>query len=117
MKEGNISKLCQIAASKLGARLFRNQRGQYKDGERWISYGVGPNGASDLIGLAPVKITQEMVGTTIAIFLCVEVKKPKESPREDQDRWIKAIRALGGRAGIARGDEDVAAIVKGEIRD
>jgi hypothetical protein len=51
----------------LGGRVFRNNVGEYKVGDRYIRYGLCP-GSSDIIGWTPVKITPEMVGTTLPVF-------------------------------------------------
>jgi hypothetical protein len=134
---GNQSRQSQLAASKLGARLWRMNIGlgwvgdakkydnaatvQVFAGDVVIRHArpfkSGVEGMSDGVGLVPVIITPEMVGTRVAVFLAVEDKQGTGRPSPEQSAFIKAIRALGGRAGIARGDEDVAKIVRGEICD
>lgn len=67
--ETNISAEIQLAASRVGARLWRNQTGKYQlaDG-RWLSSGLCV-GSSDLVGI-----------TADGRFLAVEVKKRGEKP-------------------------------------
>lgn len=107
-KEGDLNAAIMMGATKLGHRLFRNQRGKYQkpDGS-WISYGIGPNGASDLLGFARVTITPEMVGETVAVFLVVEAKTGLQKPRGDQERFLAAVRRLGGIALWGRDAETV----------
>jgi hypothetical protein len=78
----------------LGGRVFRNNVGEYKVGDRYIRYGLCP-GSSDIIGWTPVKITPEMVGTTLPVFTAVEVKKDDAEIRS----WkkSKSKRASGQR--------------------
>lgn len=105
----------EMAALVPGLTLWRNQRGQVElpEGGR-ISYGVGPNGASDLIGYRTVTVTPEMVGQPVALFCAVEVKRPGGVLRADQARFIGEIQAVGGIAGVARCAEDVQRILEGQ---
>jgi hypothetical protein len=41
-----------------------------------IQTGMGEHGIPDRIGCVPVKITPEMVGMTVGVFVAVEAKKP-----------------------------------------
>lgn len=94
---------CQLEATRLGARLMRNNVGVLRDSRGIpVHFGLGV-GSSDLIGLCPD-----------GIFLAVEVKLPGRKPTREQARFIEAIRFLGGRAGVAYSVEDMARIVRGE---
>lgn len=105
MSETPIMKDIMLEASKLGARLFRNNCGVLKN-ERghYIHFGLG-TGTSDLIGLVPVVVTQSMVGKTVGVFLAVEAKDPKghtEKARlKMQKDFLTAINFLGGIGFIA----------------
>lgn len=117
MKESNIEKLCRLAAAKLGLVLWRNQRGKTQDMRgQWISYGLGPDGASDEIGFYSTVITPDMVGQRIAIFSAIEIKKPgaKTNPARlhNQISFIANIRKHGGIAGVAECPEDLEKIIK-----
>jgi len=89
-----------IALSDAGCVIWRNNCGQLPDRTgRPIRYGVGNPGGSDLIGIAPD-----------GRFLAVECKTAIGQPTDAQVRFIDAVRAKGGRAGIARSAEDAVKI-------
>lgn len=101
MKEGNLHRLIQIAASERGHRLFRNNIGKLKDARgQWIAFGVGGTGGSDLIGW-----------TRDGAFAAIEVKTETGRVRPEQEAFIAAVRASGGKAGIARSVEDMVEIL------
>ena len=118
MKESNIELLIQLAATKTGARLWRNNTGQ-----GWVGQSVrlsdgsihiqSPRplhaglckGSSDQIGIKPIVITPEHIGKTIGVFVAIEVKAGTK-PTAEQLNFIQQIRALGGIAGIARSPEE-----------
>ena len=82
--EARVQDEARLMASKKGWRLFRNNVGVLKD-ERGVPvrYGICNDSpamnkrikSSDLIGIRPVVITQDMVGSTIGQFVAREVKK------------------------------------------
>lgn len=83
--ESATSKACELMSAKYGARLWRNNSGATKDENgRMIRYGLGNTSkrindvmkSSDYIGFVPRLITPEMVGTRIAQFMALEMKKP-----------------------------------------
>lgn len=91
MKEGNLSALIQMEATKRGHRLFRNQMGAYTDPKsgQFIRYGVGGKGGSDLIGI-----------TRDGLCACIEVKVGKGRPSPEQVKFVEFIRSMGGRAAV-----------------
>lgn len=110
--EGDVQNLVRLEASKKGLRLWRNNNGAcYDDTGRFIRYGLANDSkrvndvlkSSDLIGIRPVLITQEKVGTTIGQFVAREVKrggwKYAGTKRElAQFNFIKLVASLGGDA-------------------
>lgn len=84
------------------------------DNPRPFSTGLPP-GFSDLFGLVPVTITQEMVGQRVAIFTALEVKTAKGRASEKQANFLKAVNDNGGRAGIVRSVDDALRIVGGGV--
>lgn len=110
MSESAVQTRVRLEASKLGARLWRNNVGVLSD-ERGvpIRYGLCNESkamnsvikSSDLIGIRPVRVTSEMVGTTLGVFTAREVKKQgwtfKATPRElAQLKFLEIVNALGG---------------------
>lgn len=98
--ETNISAEIQLAASRVGARLWRNQTGKYQlaDG-RWLSSGLCV-GSSDLVGI-----------TADGRFLAVEVKKRGGKTSEAQINFINMVRAMGGVAGICTSVDEFVALL------
>ncbi len=108
MSETRIQSEILLEASRRGMRLFRNNVGKYQDARgSWIAYGVGGNGAGDLIGWTPVVITPDMVGQVVAVFTSVEVKTPTGRVRPDQQVWCDAVNKAGGRGVVARSAGDL----------
>ena len=85
-------------------RLWRNNSGSLPDPStgRYVQFGVGSPGGSDLIGYRRVRVTEEMVGQEIAQFAAVEVKTPKGRVKAEQQQFINHVLSAGGVAGIAR---------------
>jgi len=94
-------------------RLLRNNCGQFRteDG-RYIRYGVGNPGGSDLIGWVTVTITPDMVGQTVAVFVAVEVKSPGKKAKPEQQRFLDAVNRLGGKAGVAHSVDEAKIILQ-----
>lgn len=128
--ETALMKELQIAASSMGARLFRQQVGQgwigkarlitrarsvqVRPGDVVISaarpFHAGITGMSDLGGWVPVVVTPDMVGSTVAVYAQVEVKDGARAT-EEQLRWIAAVSRAGGLAGIAHNISELRSIL------
>ncbi len=135
-KESNIFKACQIRATELGARLWRQnsgiswagkatrveKNGQYtlKTGDVIIRNGYalrsGFTGISDGGGYCIVTVTPEMVGQSLPVVLQVETKADG-GVTDEQRKFIAHVWSVGGRAGVARRADDVDLIIGGEIVD
>lgn len=97
--EANILNDCLLALSKSGCTVWRNNTGALKDKTgRLVRYGLC-KGSSDIIGMCPD-----------GRFLAVECKTSKGKATDNQWRFIHAVRAKGGRAGIARCADDAVRI-------
>lgn len=101
--EKQIQTEIQLAASQLGARLFRLQVGNFKteDG-RWVAVGIP--GMSDLIGIAPD-----------GRYLAVEVKREGGKATPEQLAFIQMVRAHGGIAGVCRSVSDFEDLLAGHV--
>jgi len=110
--ESEVQQQIRLDASEDGIRLWRNNVGVARDEHnRPVRYGLLNESkvindkfkSSDLIGITPVVITQEMVGMTLGVFTAVECKRQgwryTGSPKEKaQNNFIELVRSLGGIA-------------------
>lgn len=108
--EARVQDEARLQATKKGWRLFRNNVGVLKDERRVpVRYGIANDSpamnrrfkSSDLIGIRPVLITPDMVGTTIGQFVAREIKKASWTYRGDEHeeaqlRFGTLIIGLGG---------------------
>ena len=94
-------------------RLFRNQVGQLPDPRtgRPVQFGLA-KGSADLVGWKTVTITPDMVGTSIAQFVSLEIKAPTGKPTAAQSSWLKAVSKAGGISAIARSVQDALRILE-----
>lgn len=117
MKESATASHIRLDAAQQNIDLWRNNNGAFKDEKtgRWIRYGLCNDSASlnkqikssDLIGITPVMITPEMVGTVVGVFTAVETKpsgwelKPGDDRGLAQKRFHDIVKRAGGFAGFA----------------
>lgn len=100
MKESDIQRLIMLALSEAGCLIWRNNTGVLKNAAGIpIKFGLCV-GSSDLIGLTPT-----------GRFLAVEIKTPTGKATPEQLRFIEAVRARGGIAGIARSPSEALALL------
>lgn len=111
--EGLVNKANQQAARLIGGELYRNARGMMPTPSGGMRpYGLGPNGAGDLIGPIPMVITKEMVGRTVAIYSEVESKTDTGVVAPHQTARIEHLRNLGAIAGVSRNADEFNAIIQ-----
>jgi len=101
VNEADVLKQCMMEASRLGAIVWRNNTGAYKDKNRFIRYGLC-EGSSDIIGIYKGK------------FLAMEVKSALGQPTQKQLNFIKAVKSAGGIAGVVRSKENVKKLLYNE---
>lgn len=117
--ESYTQSLTRLAMAKAGCVTFRNNVGALLDQEgRLVRYGLANESAaqnkltksSDLIGVRPVLITPEHVGTTLGQFVAVECKKGDWQPGEDkareqaQQNFGLLVMAHGGHFQFSKGN-------------
>lgn len=113
--EGPFLRQLLLRLTAAGYRLFRNQVGL-----GWFGEFVGKQGdltllrnarqyrcgltvgASDLIGWKAVKITPDMVGSRLAVFVAIEAKTGKVRVTPDQARFLAAVQESGGEGRVER---------------
>jgi hypothetical protein len=113
MSEGRVQSLVRLALARLGWRMWRNNRGAFKDATgRWVRYGLGNDSkklgdvvkSHDLVGWRAVVITPDMVGKVIAQFVSIECKdedwvyNPNDEHEVAQKRWLDMVNTDGGYA-------------------
>jgi len=116
MKESAVASHVRLAAAQAGALMWRNNVGACVDETgRMIRYGLVNESAalsariksSDYVGITPVMITPDMVGTVIGVFTAVETKaegwkfKPNDARAAAQAAFHDLVRKAGGFAGFA----------------
>jgi len=124
--ETKLQNLQMLALSQAGCLVWRAETAGawvgkviYKDNQtvmlanaRMIQAGLC-KGGSDIIGIRPTVITQDMVGKTVGVFIADEVKTSKGRATKEQLRFIEAVNNAGGIAGIARSVEDALLLIRG----
>lgn len=123
MKESLLLKQILVEFSKRGARLFRNNVGSAWMGRvfrpprtmtvavtskdiiiysaRPVHFGLAV-GSSDLIGWTPIKITEQHLGKTFAIFTAIETKSDRGRNTNAQEAFTNAVKSSGGLASIVK---------------
>lgn len=88
-------------------KLISNVNGRVTlDSARPLHAGL-VKGSGDLIGWKSVRITPEIVGMTVAVFVSVEVKDgPKGKTSEAQETWRHIVNSFGGIAIVARSEAE-----------
>jgi hypothetical protein len=105
LKESDIQRLIMLALSEAGCLIWRNNVGVLKNQAGIpIKFGLCV-GSSDLIGIAPS-----------GQFLAIEVKTTTGRIRPEQARFIEAVRAKNGIAGIARSPEDALRLLADQLQ-
>lgn len=70
-------------------------------------------GSPDIVGWQPVKITADMVGTTLAVFVGLEVKSSTGRPTPEQRNFLDRLAQAGGVASVVRSPADAALALAG----
>ncbi len=90
----------------LGITHYRNNTGAIMGAAGYpVKFGLCV-GSSDYIGYMPIKITPEMVGKTVAVFLAVEAKAPGKKATKDQREFLDGVKAAGGCAFVSHSYEE-----------
>jgi len=126
MSETGVASHVRLDAANRGVDLWRNNVGALLDvNGRPVRYGLANDSkkmnkrikSSDLIGLTPVMITQDMVGQILGVFTAVETKrddwvfKPNDERAVAQKAFHDIVRTAGGYAGFATSVSDFRKII------
>lgn len=115
--EAAVQVRLRLDASRAGWRVFRNNVGAGTVDGQFLRWGLANDStrmndslkSSDLVGLRPVTIRQQDVGTVIGQFVSLEAKrvgwKYSGTAREvAQMNWLKLVASLGGHARFTTGE-------------
>jgi ribosomal protein S19 len=97
----------------VGGREIKGYKGFFVVNPRKIKYGLFP-GSSDMIGLVPIIITQEMVGKQIAQFASIEIKTEHDKLSEKQLRWNRMVLRTGGLCQVWKEEKGRIIILEGD---
>jgi hypothetical protein len=116
--EAGVQADVRLEASRLGMRLWRNNKGALPDARGVpVRFGLANESpavgkrirSADLIGIRPVVITPALLGCTIGQFVSREMKRPgwRYNPNDPHEaaqmRWAELVCGMGGDAGFATG--------------
>lgn len=100
---------CVVWRNNVGVATF------FAENIQRVEYGLC-EGSSDLIGLATVTITPEMVGQKIGRFVALEVKKvggsTQKARAEKQRLFRELVLNMGGHAAVVRGELEAKAALE-----
>jgi ribosomal protein S19 len=72
-----------------------------------VQSGIGAH-TVDCLTCIPIKVTKEMVGTTLGVFAAIETKRTKvDKPTEAQGEVLRQVRAAGGGAALVHTVNDL----------
>lgn len=104
-RETALMNRINLALSAGGVLAWRNNVGAAHTADgRFIRFGVGGPGGSDLIGVAPVVITEDMIGRQVGVACAFEVKTERGRATPAQIGFMAAVEKIGGIAAIVRSE-------------
>lgn len=140
MREATVQNLTRVEHCKTtNGQIWRNNSGAYQDEfGNFVRYGLANESkqenelikSSDLIGITPTLITQEMVGYWLGVFTAYEVKpsgwamptpiagrplhkQPEATKRAmAQAKFHEIVRAACGYAGFVTDPKDIHRIIR-----
>ena len=105
MTETELGAQVRAALHEQGVHMWRNNTGRLQDiTGRWVTFGLGI-GSPDLVGVHPLIVTPEMVGTKLGVFRAIELKTTR-SLTPDQQAWRTLLRSLGALYSVLKPGDD-----------
>jgi len=111
MREAQLQDEIRLAVAQLdGVVLWRNNVGVGRVGrsDAPVRYGLAV-GSADLVGLVRMP-------DGCGRFFALEIKTPRGVVSDEQARWLRLVRGLGGYAVVVRSVEDAIAAVEAARR-
>lgn len=127
MGEDTVQNALRMQMAIAGGALWRNNSGALPDKTgRIVRFGLGNDSArlnkvwksADLIGIYPVVVTPEMIGTTLGLFVAFDAKDPAtwrgitSEHEAAQENFFNNVRRLGGKGGFATSALDMERLLK-----
>jgi hypothetical protein len=122
MKEANIRNTIILKGTDKDTRLWNNPTGMAYRGKLVgngtlveavpIKYGLAV-GSSDIIGIKRVKVTEDMIGNELGVFVALEVKTDKGELRPEQRVFLDIVGSLGGISGVVRSVDEAKEVLNG----
>lgn len=132
MRESASASHIRLDAAQLGVDLWRNNSGAFQDDTgRWVFFGLDNTSSQknklikslDYVGITPLFIMPEHVGTVIGVYTEIETKEsdwtfPQPTNKKEYDHCVAQQRRIDlvlkahGYAGFARDVPDFRRIIK-----
>ena len=124
--ESVVQQQTRLRVAQIGGLTWRNNSGACTDDTgRLIRYGLGNDSkklndeikSSDLIGVTPTLITQQMVGYYLGVFTALEIKPTGwhltsgDKRGQAQAKFHQIVKAACGFAGFVTHPDDVLRII------
>lgn len=113
-KESGVLREVQLALSKAGCTVFRNETaGAFVGKVVYVSDGEVSLRNAQRIQAGLCVGSSDLIGWTAdGRFLAVETKAGRGRATDEQRRFIEAVRASGGVAGVARSAEEALVLLQ-----
>lgn len=126
-----IQQQIRLDVARSGIDIWRNNVGQALHTDKYgqtraVRYGLLNDSAaineefksSDLIGIRPVLVTQDMVGTVVGVFIALECKasdwkyRANDRHTQAQQRFLNLVIRAGGWGGFVRSTDEARKILR-----
>ena len=109
-----LAEIRSWAGTQPDVTLWRNQTGALKDATgRLVTFGLC-NGSADLVGVLRCHVHPipfRGVPCSVGRFIALEVKRPGEKARPEQEAWLALVRSMGGVAGVVTSVDEAEALL------
>jgi len=135
-KETNLVRNIQLTLGRIpGVRTFRNNVGTAWIGKSQrftqktvitvqagdvliqngrVFHGGLCVGSSDIIGFQSLKVTPEMIGRTLAVFMAIEAKTETGRVSKEQKNFIEMVKTFGGVSGAVKSESEALKLLNDE---
>jgi hypothetical protein len=97
-KESDVLGACLLWLQYQGVFAWRQNQGAIPLKDGGYRRFVGLRGVSDILGIVPQTVPVDGRPATFGNLLAIEVKRPGEKPRPEQEAFLRRVAELGGIA-------------------